>query len=158
MLVVDDNPTNRRILTDTLRSWGMQPTPAASAPEALEHMRRSAEQGQPFQLVLTDVHMPEMDGFDLVERIMDAPNLTNAFILMLTSGEHLGDLARCRELGVSAFLTKPIRRAELRAAIVYRRRGPGPGRPDGAGSASAGGENRQANSGRLRRVHPSGGG
>jgi two-component system, sensor histidine kinase and response regulator len=118
VLIVDDNRTNRRILSDTMRSWGMQPTSAASAPEALAHMRRCAEQGQPFRLVVTDVHMPEMDGFELVECILDAPNLTNAFILMLTSGEHLGDLARCRELGVSAFLTKPIRRAELRAAIV----------------------------------------
>jgi CheY-like chemotaxis protein len=81
-------------------------------------MRRSVEHGQPFRLVLTDAHMPEMDGFDLVERIKNTPNLTNAFILMLTSGEHLGDLARCRELGVSAFLTKPVRRAELRAAMV----------------------------------------
>jgi CheY-like chemotaxis protein len=116
--VVDDNPTNRRILSDTLESWGMQPTAAASAPEALAKMHRGAEHGQPFRLVLTDVHMPEMDGFELVERILDAPTLTKAFILMLTSGEHLGDVARCRELGVSAFLTKPVRRAELRAAIV----------------------------------------
>jgi signal transduction histidine kinase/DNA-binding response OmpR family regulator len=118
VLVVDDNRTNRRILSDTLGSWGMQPASAASAPEALAQMHRAAEHGQPFRLVLTDVHMPEMDGFELVELILGAPNLTNAFILMLTSGEHLGDLARCRELGVSAFLTKPVRRAELRAAIV----------------------------------------
>ena len=118
VLVVDDNRTNRQILSDTLRSWGMQPTSAASAPEALTHLRHGVEQGQPFRLVVTDVHMPEMDGFELVERIQDTPNLTNAFILMLTSGEHMGDLARCRELGVSGFLTKPIRRAELRAAIV----------------------------------------
>ncbi|MBZ5635117.1 MAG: response regulator [Acidobacteriia bacterium] len=118
VLVVDDNLTNRRILTDMLRNWGMQPAPTASAPEALAQMRRGAEHGQPFQLVLTDVHMPEMDGFDLVQRIMQSPDLTNACILMLTSGEHLGDLARCRELGISAFLTKPIRRAELRTAIV----------------------------------------
>jgi CheY-like chemotaxis protein len=82
-------------------------------------MRRGVEREQPYSLVLTDVHMPEMDGFDLVERIKQTPNLTNAFILMLTSGEHLGDLARCRELGVAAFLTKPVRRAELRAAIVH---------------------------------------
>ena len=75
VLVVDDNRTNRRILADTLLSWGMQPTPAASAPEALAHMRRGAEQGQPFHLVLTDVHMPEMDGFALVERIMDVSQL-----------------------------------------------------------------------------------
>ena len=118
VIVVDDNLTNRRILADMLWAWGMQPTPAASAPEALAQMRRGADRGQPFSLVLTDVHMPEMDGFDLVERIKNTPNLTNAFILMLTSGEHHGDLARCRELGVSAFLTKPVRRAELRAAIV----------------------------------------
>ena len=118
VLVVDDNPTNRRLLADTLQGWGMQPTQAGSATEALAHMHHGSQHGQPFRLVLTDVHMPEVDGFELVERIMDAPNLTNAFILMLTSGEHLGDLARCRELGVSAFLTKPVRRAELRAAIV----------------------------------------
>jgi len=118
VLVVDDNLTNRRILSDMLWAWGMQPTPVASAPEALAHMRRGVENGQAFQLVLTDVHMPEMDGFDLVERIKSTPNLTNAFILMLTSGEHMGDLARCRELGVSAYLVKPVRRAELRAAIV----------------------------------------
>jgi signal transduction histidine kinase/DNA-binding response OmpR family regulator len=118
VLVVDDNLTNRRILSDMLWAWGMQPTPVATAPEALAHMHRGAERGQPFRLVLTDVHMPEVDGFALVERIKKTPNLTNAFILMLTSGEHLGDLARCRELGVSAFLTKPVRRAELRSAIV----------------------------------------
>jgi signal transduction histidine kinase/DNA-binding response OmpR family regulator len=118
VLVVDDNLTNRRILSDLLWVWGMQPTQAASAPEALAHMLRGAERDQPFKLVLTDVHMPEMDGFDLVERIKKTPNLTNAFIMMLTSGAHIGDLARCRELGVSAYLTKPVRRAELRAAIV----------------------------------------
>ncbi|MGH9647903.1 MAG: response regulator [Bryobacteraceae bacterium] len=118
VLVVDDNQTNRRILSDTLRGWGMLPTPAASAQEALAHMHRDAEHGQPFRLVLTDVHMPEMDGFELVECIMGAPDLTNACILMLTSGEHLGDLARCRELGVSTFLTKPVLRAELRVAVI----------------------------------------
>jgi signal transduction histidine kinase/CheY-like chemotaxis protein len=119
VLVVDDNLTNRRILSDLLWTWKMQPTPVASAPEALAHMRRGVEREQPYRLVLTDVHMPEMDGFALVERIKSTPNLTNAFILMLTSGEHLGDLARCQELGISAFLTKPVRRAELRAAIVH---------------------------------------
>jgi len=117
VLVVDDNLTNRKILADMLWSWGMQPTTAASAPEALAHMRLAAQRSQPYPLVLTDVHMPEMDGFDLVERIQATPNLTGAFILMLTSGEHIGDLARCRKLGVSGYLTKPVRRAELRAAI-----------------------------------------
>jgi two-component system sensor histidine kinase/response regulator len=62
--------------------------------------------------------MPGMDGFQLVERIQTAPNLTKAVILLLTSGERLGDLARCREMGISAYLRKPVRRAELRAAVV----------------------------------------
>ena len=118
VLIVDDNLTNRRILADMLWSWGMQPSAVASAPEALAQMRRGVQRNQPYTVVLTDVHMPEMDGFDLVERIRSTPNLTGTFILMLTSGEHLGDLARCRELGISTYLTKPVRRAELRAAVV----------------------------------------
>ena len=118
VLVVDDNSTNRRVLVHMLRVWGMQPVPAVSALEALAHLRRAAEDGSPFNLVLADAHMPEMDGFDLVERMHSTPNLTRAIIIMLTSGEHLGDMARCRELGISAYLTKPIRRAELRTAIV----------------------------------------
>jgi CheY-like chemotaxis protein/nitrogen-specific signal transduction histidine kinase len=118
VLVVDDNLTNRRILTDMLGSWGMQATQAQDAQEALSQMRGAAAASQPFNLVLTDVHMPGVDGFELVDRIKKTPALTNSFILMLTSGEHLGDLARCRELGVSVFLTKPVRRAELRDAIA----------------------------------------
>jgi two-component system, sensor histidine kinase and response regulator len=96
----------------------MQPTPARSGLEALAHMRHAADRKEPFSLVLTDVHMPEMDGFDLVKRIQDTPNLTKAVVLMLTSGEHQGDLARCKELGISAYLTKPVRRSELRAAMI----------------------------------------
>jgi len=118
VLVVDDNLTNRRILVNLLSTWGMQPTPAAGGPEALAHMRRGAESGRPFTLVLTDVHMPDMDGFQLVERIQSAPDSTKAVILLLTSGEQSGDLARCREMGISAYLRKPVRRAELRAAVV----------------------------------------
>jgi len=118
VVVVDDNLTNRRILTDMLWAWGMQPAPAASGPEALAHMRRGVQRGQPFSLVLTDVHMPEMDGFELVRRIHDTPELTKAVILMLTSGDRGDDIARCRQLGISAYLTKPVRRAELRAAII----------------------------------------
>jgi two-component system, sensor histidine kinase and response regulator len=118
VVVVDDNLTNRRILTDMLARWGMQPAPAASGLEALAHMRRGVQRGRPFSLVLTDVHMPEMDGFELVKRIHDSPELTQPVILMLTSGDRSDDLARCRKLGVSSYLTKPVRRAELRAAII----------------------------------------
>ncbi|MEI9812032.1 MAG: response regulator [Acidobacteriota bacterium] len=118
VLTVDDNLTNRRVLTDMLAAWGMRPMPAASAPEALAHMRRAVSQGEPFELLLTDVHMPDMDGFDLVNRIHENPYLAGSVILMLTSGEHIGDLERCKSLGISAYLTKPVRRAELRKAIA----------------------------------------
>jgi two-component system sensor histidine kinase/response regulator len=81
-------------------------------------MRRGVQRGQPFSLVLTDVHMPEMDGFELAKRIQDSPGLPKAVILMLTSGDRGDDIGRCRKLGVSAYLTKPVRRSELRAAIT----------------------------------------
>jgi CheY-like chemotaxis protein len=118
VLVVDDSATNRRILTDMLWLWKMRPTPASSAQEALSYMARAAEIGEPFSLVLTDGHMPEMDGFGMAERIKDAPHLADAVILMLTSGDRLGDVRRCREVGIAAYLMKPVRRDELRASII----------------------------------------
>jgi CheY-like chemotaxis protein len=118
VLVVDDNLTNRRILTELLSRWHMRPTAAASAEEALALLRRSVLRRDPFSLVLTDVHMPGTDGFRLAREIMGAPDLAEPLIMMLTSGEQRGDVAKCRELGVAAYLVKPIRRAELSAAIV----------------------------------------
>jgi PAS domain S-box-containing protein len=118
VLVVDDNLTNRRILTEMFWMWQMRPTAAASAQEALSDLRRAAQHGSAFALVVTDVHMPEMDGFDLVDRIKNEPDVADVAIIMLTSGEKRGDVQRCRELGASAYLMKPVRRAELRAAIV----------------------------------------
>ena len=118
VLVVDDNPTNRCILEELLRGWHMRPETATSAAEALVKMRqRNAEQA-PFQLVLTDLHMPETDGFGLVEQMHNEPAaLQHVVVLMVTSGEHRGDLARCRNLGIASYLTKPVRRSELRTAI-----------------------------------------
>jgi two-component system, sensor histidine kinase and response regulator len=124
VLVVDDNFTNRRILTEMFWSWQMKPTEASSGQEALSHLRRAAERGDPFALVITDVHMPQMDGFDLVQQIKQTPDLAGVVILMLTSGEKRGDLQRWREIGAAAHLMKPVRRAELRAAIVKALRRP----------------------------------
>ena len=118
ILVVDDNLTNRRVLTEMLWRWHMRPTTAASAQEAISLMRSAADRGQSFRLIVTDVHMPGMDGFQLAEQIKASRNLADTLILMLTSGEQRGDLTRCRELGVSLHLTKPVRQAELRAAIL----------------------------------------
>ena len=87
VLVVDDNTTNRRILKEVLCSWHMNPSLAASAQEAFSLMQRAKEEGRPFPLVLTDALMPEMDGFELAERINQTPQLAGATIMMLTSAD-----------------------------------------------------------------------
>ena len=118
VLVVDDNRTNRQILTEMLLGWRMRPYSAPAARDALSQMRRAWAEGAPFPIVLTDCQMPDMDGFQLAQEIRRSPHLADAVILMLTSAELQGDLERCREAGVSGYLTKPVRRADLHAAIV----------------------------------------
>jgi two-component system sensor histidine kinase/response regulator len=118
VLVVDDNRTNRRILEGMLRHWHMQPTSVDCAAAALAHLSAALEAGEPYPLILTDMHMPEMDGFALVEQIRRTPELSAATIMMLTSAGHRGDAARCQDLGVSAYLLKPIRQSELREAVA----------------------------------------
>jgi PAS domain S-box-containing protein len=117
VLVVDDNRTNRRILEGLLSNWGMKITLAEDGNKALAALQTAREKNQPFQLILTDMHMPKMDGFELIERVKDEGKLKTAAIMMLTSGGHRNDAARCEELGVGAYLLKPVRRAELREAI-----------------------------------------
>src|SRR5207302_7585111 len=85
---------------------------------ALDALLRAANAGEPFPLLLVDVHMPEMDGYALVERIRQFPELAGATVIMLTSGGQPGDAARRRQLGVAACLTKPVRQAELWKAIM----------------------------------------
>jgi two-component system sensor histidine kinase/response regulator len=117
VLVVDDNATNRTILEETLRRWKMAPHLADSGPAALGLMEREAGSARPFRLVLLDGHMPDMDGFAVAERIRRDPRLAGAVIMMLTSGSYSGDVARCRELGIEAYVAKPVRQADLLEAI-----------------------------------------
>jgi PAS domain S-box-containing protein len=112
-LIVDDNFTNRRILLDMLAGWGMQPTAVESGQAALQALEIAKNTGHPFPLILLDSQMPGMDGFSLAQQIHEDASLMAVTIMMLTSAGHLGDAARCRELGISAYLVKPIRQAEL---------------------------------------------
>jgi two-component system sensor histidine kinase/response regulator len=111
VLVVDDNATNRRILAESLSRWGIRPVLAGSAAAALEILDSNS-----FPLVLTDVHMPGMDGFELTASIKQRAKTPT--IVMLTSGSHAGDVARCRELGIETYLTKPVTLGELRGAVL----------------------------------------
>jgi PAS domain S-box-containing protein len=123
VLVVDDNRTNRRILEGMLRHWQMNPRLVENGEEALSQLSAAQESGAPYALVVSDMHMPGMDGFALIERIRQRPELSTTTIMMLTSAGHRGDAARCEELGVSAHLLKPIRQSELRQAIERVLRG-----------------------------------
>jgi two-component system sensor histidine kinase/response regulator len=116
VLIVDDNRTNRRILEGILSRWGMRPSVAADGEEALAIYDAAASQ-QPYRLILTDMHMPKLDGFGFVERLKQTSDASPATIMMLTSGGQRGDARRCEQLGIAAYLLKPIRHAELRDAI-----------------------------------------
>ena len=117
-LVVDDNKTNRRILSGLLDRWQMRPTAVADGEGALAALREATVSADPYRLILTDMHMPKMDGLMLVEHIRANTQLAPATVLMLSSGGHRGDAARCQELGVAAYLLKPVRQTELQAAIA----------------------------------------
>ena len=125
VLIVDDNATNRRVLAETVRHWGARPTCTASGPEALDELRWAVANGTPFPLVLLDGMMPGMDGFTVAERIGREPALAGVAILMLTSADGHGDAARCRDLGVAAYMIKPVKPAELNRAIAAALHAPG---------------------------------
>lgn len=127
VLVVDDNATNRRILEDTLLYWGMKPTVMETGPAALVAMEEAYKAGSPYDLVITDCMMPEMDGFELTERINNTPGLATSTIIMLTSTGERGDGSRCVKLGIAAYLLKPIKQSELFFSIckVLQKTAPG---------------------------------
>jgi two-component system, sensor histidine kinase and response regulator len=118
VLVVDDNATNRLILEEMLTSWRMKPTVVESGASALAILEQAREAGEPFALVLLDAMMPEMDGFGLAEAIRQRPDAAEATLMMLSSAGSFGDASRCRELGITTYLTKPIKQSELLDAIM----------------------------------------
>ncbi len=117
VLVVDDNATNRRILTGILRNWGMRPRAVASGPLAIDELRRALAAGRPYRLLLVDQVMPGMDGFSLLDELGRMPGLAPATIMMLTSVDHQTDGARCRRLKLASYLVKPVKSNELKAAV-----------------------------------------
>ncbi len=118
VLVVDDNTTNRRILQEMLQQWGLKPTLAESGRSALVALQAVADSSAKFGLILVDAHMPEMDGFVLTKQIVAMPQFRDATIIMLTSAGEPADAARCRELGLTAYLTKPVGQTELLDTIA----------------------------------------
>ena len=118
VLIVDDNATNRRILEEVVGNWGMKPTLVSDARMAIERLRGAHEREEPFRLVITDVNMPDVDGFTLCEWIRNEPHVANTVIIVLTSAGRPGDNLRREKLNIAAHLMKPVKQSELFNAIV----------------------------------------
>ena len=113
VLIVDDNFTNRQVLSGIVSQWGMLPTAVEGGRAAMAALETAKDAGRPFPLVLLDGQMPEIDGFTLARQIQEHPELVRTTIMMLTSADHLGDAMLCRKLGISAYLVKPVRQSTL---------------------------------------------
>jgi len=118
VLVVDDNDTNRRILQEMLQGWGMSVETVAGGHLALEALHQMLNDHNSVPLVVTDVNMPEMDGFMLAEQVRSSVSLREAVLIMLTSGGRHDDRERCKQLGVAAHLMKPVKQSELLNAVM----------------------------------------
>jgi len=121
VLVVDDNETNRRIVCEMTRAWGMRPTAVENGPLAVACLETAQQQQEPFRIMLIDSNMPDMDGFELAEKIQ-ATRKSHGFqsetsLLMLTSSGRPGEADRCRQVGISGYLLKPVAKSDLLAAI-----------------------------------------
>ncbi len=118
VLVVDDNKTNRRILEKMLSNWQMEPSLVEAANQGLDALQIALEERLPFDLIISDENMPEMDGFAFVEEIKSRPGIDSVPIILLTSANRSGDKQQCEELGIQAHLLKPVRQSRMLDAIV----------------------------------------
>jgi signal transduction histidine kinase/ligand-binding sensor domain-containing protein/DNA-binding response OmpR family regulator len=118
VLVVDDNATNRAVLAGMLRQWEMAPAMVDGGEAAMIALDDARRRGDPFAIVLLDARMPGLDGYDVAREIAARDGDACPLILMLTSDDRAGDAARCRELGVTSYLIKPITQAELLRSLL----------------------------------------
>ena len=117
VLVVDDNETNRQILEHLLKQWHMAALSVEDGKTALQVLKRAAAAGEPYELVLLDAMMPEMDGFMVAQQLKNMPELAGCTLMMLSSAGHMNETSRLQELGISLYLTKPVSQSDLMAAI-----------------------------------------
>jgi len=114
VLIIDDNDTNRRIVDEMARHWKMLPTVVDSGRAAVTTVTARHNRGEaPFGLIITDVQMPQMDGFETIRAIKVLPAYWTVPVVVLSSGDHQDDARRCREVGVQVYMRKPVLYARL---------------------------------------------
>ena len=117
VLLVDDEPMNRRVIGSMLTSLGVQVEVSSSAPEAIFQLRQAVAAHQPFDLVLMDAWMPGMDGYLATQKLQEEQLLKQTRLLILTSSALAGDAQRCKQLGIAGYLTKPLTISELKRVL-----------------------------------------
>jgi two-component system, sensor histidine kinase and response regulator len=137
VLIVDDNATNRTILNKQITSWGMRNEEAESAERALERMYAAVDEGDPYDLVILDMQMPETDGMELARIIKADPTLSSSHLVMLTSVGQRGAGQEAWHAGIAAYLTKPVRQSELHDCIAMVMAGPATASPLTATASSS---------------------
>ena len=118
VLIVDDNDTNREILHEQVIAWGMHNGSAASGAQALDMLRAAVARNTPYDIVILDMQMPEMDGLDLAQAIKADASLKVVRLVMLTSAGLYGDVAEAQRLGIDGYLSKPVRQSQLYNCLV----------------------------------------
>lgn len=118
VLIIDDNYTNRMILREITSLWGALPKEAENGLSALKELKLSCNRGKPYQLILLDKNMPDLDGFEVAKRIREIPECKKIPIIILSSEREETDLRRVEELAISDFILKPVRRSRLYNAIL----------------------------------------
>ncbi|MCA9179611.1 MAG: response regulator, partial [Planctomycetales bacterium] len=118
LLVVDDNPTNREIVQTQLERWGLSSVATEDARSALRLLLQAVERGRPFDMAILDMQMPEMDGLQLIEEIRGHGELRQLRLIMLTSLNDAISESQQRDLGLSCYLTKPVRQSRLFDAVI----------------------------------------
>jgi PAS domain S-box-containing protein len=118
VLVVDDNPTNRRILKEILTTWHFEPELASSGKSALSVLDDAERDGKTFSLAILDCMMPEMDGFELAQKIRERYSSDQTKLIILSSASHSDDFQRCQQIGISRYLTKPVVQSELLESVL----------------------------------------
>jgi two-component system, sensor histidine kinase and response regulator len=130
-LVADDNETNRLILNEALSSWGALITEVSDGTSALLELQKD-HATKPYRLVLLDCRMPDLSGFEVVQKCMEMSTLDGTTVIVLTSDSRSADIAKSYKLGLGGYLVKPIRRSDLHKAISIAMN-----RPNGLGSTVA---------------------
>ena len=117
LLIVDDNQMNRKVFMEITTAWGMKPKAVSGGKEALGELKQAKTAGNPYRFLLLDFHMPDLDGYETVKEMKIQGTAENLSIILLTSAGRKGDAARCSHMGISAYLLKPVKQADLLDAL-----------------------------------------